>query len=248
MSQLEHFREFRISSFNVDFNGKATLQSLMQFLEDIGWEHARLLDLGFSELMNQNLMWVLLRFKIKVKKFPGLFDTVKVKTWAADKDKLFWYRDYKIFDSNNKELARATSTFIIINIKTRRPHRADYMFTKKIDVDERSFEKKLGKLPAVEGETEKFSKKVSYSDLDLNDHVNNVKYVEWILDSYPLQFFKENLVDNLEVNYLAEANYGNTVIINSQILDQTHLHRVKRELDNKELFKARIEWKKRNKT
>jgi acyl-ACP thioesterase len=245
MAKVEHFREFRIGSYNVDFQGKATLQSLLQFLEDIGWEHAGLLNLGFSDILKQNLMWVLVRFKIKIKKFPDLHDTVMVKTWAGDKDNLFWYRDYKISDKDNNELARATSTFIIINIKTRRPHRSDDMFRVIIDVEERSFEEKLGKLPIINDETIRYQKRVNYSDLDLNDHVNNIKYVEWVLDSYPLQFFKENQVKTLEVNYLAEAHYQNTVVINSQMPDLTHLHRVKRESDNKELFRARIEWKKR---
>jgi acyl-ACP thioesterase len=245
MAKLEHFQEFRIGSYNVDFQGKATVQSMMQFLEDIGWEHAGLLNLGFSDILKQDLIWVLVRFKIKIKKFPGLHDTVKVKTWAGDKDKLFWYRDYKIFDSDKNELARATSTFIIINIKTRRPHRSDNMFKLKFDVEERSFPEKLEKLPAVDDEEVRYKKVVSTSDLDLNDHVNNIKYIEWILDSYPLQFFKEKQVETLEVNYLAEAHYGDTVLVNSQMADLIHLHRIKRDSDNKELFRARIKWKKR---
>ncbi len=243
--QLHRFKDFTIASYNADFEGKGTMQALMQFMQEIAWEHAEHLDLGFSHLMEQNLAWVLARLKIKVIEFPNWQDTVKVKTWAAGKDNLFWYRDFYIYDSNQNVLAKATTDWVIINLETRRPHRADKMFRVEIDVPERVFDKKLGKLSAVTSEEIKYKKQVSYSDLDLNDHVNNVKYVEWILDSYPREFFDENKIDTVEVNYLGEAMYGETIFVNSILDNLSHLHSVKREADKKELLKAKITWIKR---
>ncbi|MGD8779752.1 MAG: thioesterase [Ignavibacteria bacterium] len=244
--ELQREKEFSITSYNADFEGKATLPSFMQFLQEIAWEHAEHLDLGFSHLTEQNVLWVLARLKIKVNEFPNWQNVVKVKTWAAGKDNLFWYRDFKIFDSNGNVLAKATTSWIIINIETRRPQRADKMFRVAIDVDERVFDEKLGKLPPLNCTDIKYQKVVGYSDLDLNDHVNNVKYIEWILDSYPLNFFKENKIDTVEVNYLAEAMYGDKILVNSACEGLTHLHSVKRETDKKELLKAKIDWVKRS--
>ena len=244
--ELQKFKEFSIASYNADFEGKGTLQALLQFLQEIAWEHAEHLDLGFTHLLEQNLVWVLARLKIKIIEFPAWQEKVKVKTWAAGKDNLYWYRDFYIYDANENVIAKATTTWIIINLETRRPHRADKMFNVKIDVDERALDEKLGKLPHVSGEEIKYKKQVSYSDLDLNDHVNNVKYIEWILDSYPLKFYKEHKVDTVEVNFLAEAMYGDDVFVNSDLENLSHLHRIKRESDNKELLKARIDWVKRS--
>ncbi len=244
--ELQRFKEFSIASYNADFEGKGTLQALMQFLQEIAWEHAEHLDLGFSHLLEQNLVWVLARLKIKVFEFPNWQDKIKVKTWAAGKDNLYWYRDFYIYDANENIIAKATTTWIIINLETRRPHRADKMFNVEIKNKDRAFEEKLGKLPSVNCDEVRYNKKVAYSDLDLNDHVNNVKYIEWILDSYPLPFFKENKIDTIEVNFLAEAMYGDNVFVNSDLENLSHLHSVKREANNKELLKAKMDWVKRS--
>jgi len=242
LKKLHLFKEFTIASYNADVHGKATLQALLQFLQEIAWEHAEHLDLGFTKLYKQNLLWVLVRQKIKVAKFPNWPNSVKVKTWATGKDILFWYRDFKIFDSDDSEIAKATSSWMIINLETRRPHRAENLFNIPIEKPDFASETKLGKLPSVKDVTRRYEKEVRYSDLDLNDHVNNVKYLEWVLDSYPLQRYKKNRIESVELNYMAEAIYGDRIFVNSDLIEPFHLHSIKREPDNKELFRAKIDW------
>jgi len=170
---------------------------------------------------------------------------VYVKTWPAAKDRLYWYRDYTIHDSNDREVTRATSTFVIIDTKTRRPRRADDMFRVDLGNPERTFKEKPGKLPAVDDETARYQKTVTTSDLDINDHVNNVKYVEWVLDSYPLEFFKSHTIAEVEMNHLGEARYGDMVTVRRCERNAAHFHSVARASDLRELFRARIEWKRR---
>ena len=99
------------------------------------------------------------------------------------------------------------------------------------------------KLPDVESKEKLIEKKVSYSDLDLNNHVNNAKYIEWILDSYPLEKMKTYNINSVELNYMSEALFGEKVSLFSDISEFTHLHSLRNSLNDKELFRSRILWR-----
>lgn len=242
MKKLSHIKNFNIPFYSIDFNGKATVQTMLQYFQELAWEHAKILDLGMEKLLEQNLIWVLVRQKVKFKNFPLWQDEIIVKTWATGTDRLFWNRDFMIYDKNNVELARASSSWIIINMETRRPFRADDSLKIEIKDPEFAFDDKLGKLSSVTNEKKEYEKKITFSDLDLNDHVNNVKYVEWILDSYELDYLKQYSIDTIELNYIAEAKYGEIIYTSSDKIDDTHLHSVRND-NNKELFRAKINWK-----
>ena len=244
MSKLSHTLEFQIPTYGADFNGKATIQTLLQCFQEVAWQHAEILDLGFDKLFEQKLIWVLARQRVKIYDFPTWRDKIKVKTWAVGRDKLFWYRDFRITDQNDIELAKAASSWIIINYETRRPFIADESFTIDITNPERAFEEPLSKIRPLEYSVQDFQKNITYSDLDLNEHVNNVKYIEWILDGYDFGYLKEHKIETVELNYLAEAKVGDSIKTCSQKSKNDHLHNILRESDGKELFRSNIIWKK----
>jgi acyl-ACP thioesterase len=242
MKKLSHTKIFNIPFYGIDFNGRATIQTLLQYLQELAWEHANILDLGMEKLLEQNLIWVLARQKIKINEFPMWQEDVQVKTWATGTDRLFWYRDFIITNNVGKELARASSSWIIMNIETRRPFKANDSMTIKIENPDYAFDYKLGKISTIKNRDKIFEKRISYSDLDLNDHVNNIKYLEWILDSYNLEYFKENTIESVEMNYIAEAKYGDNIFTSIEKNSNEHFHTVIRQDDEKELFRAKISW------
>jgi len=217
MPSLQLAKRFPLASYDVDFESKATLQALMRFMDDIAWEHARELGLGFGELAHQDLAWVIARLKIEIDEYPRWGDTIR-------------------------ELARAATASVLINQISRRPHRADNMFNRILDPQERAFDENLKKLPSADNGKMRCTVEVRYSDLDLNGHVNNVKYMEWLLDSYPLAFHRENRLVAVEVNFISEALYGDTVVVHSRTGGRFHLHGILRASDNRELFRARVAW------
>ncbi len=110
MKNLSHSKNFNIPFYGIDFNGKATVQTLLQYFQELAWEHAKILDLGMEKLFERNLIWVLARQKVNITKFPAWQDDITVKTWATGTDRLFWNRDFMITDKNDQELARASSS------------------------------------------------------------------------------------------------------------------------------------------
>ena len=84
---------------------------------------------------------------------------------------------------------------------------------------------------------------VGYRELDVNDHVNNVNYIEWILDTFDLAFHKSHNLQEIEINYLSEATYGDEVSVIDEAVDRlTFLHSLERNRDKTELCRARTRW------
>jgi len=92
--------------------------------------------------------------------------------------------------------------------------------------------------------------KIKVSDLDVNLHTNNVRYLKWAADSYSLDFLMNNIAKSAEINYLAESRFDEEIIIRTSVkneVDTFYNHSIFRTNDNKELCRLRIEWEENNK-
>jgi acyl-ACP thioesterase len=102
------------------------------------------------------------------------------------------------------------------------------------------------KLPAPVRPESKKSYEVRYSDIDIHHHVNNIKYIEWILDSVPTEMNRTHQIHTFEINFLAESSYEDVISIQTETLHGSppvFLHRVSREGEGRELCRARTGWK-----
>ncbi len=91
--------------------------------------------------------------------------------------------------------------------------------------------------------------RIKVSDLDINLHTNNVRYLKWVSDNYNLDFIMNNKPQSAEINYLAESRFDEEIIIKTSYEekhDSVYNHSIYRTTDNKELCRIRIEWKKDN--
>lgn len=235
--------EYKIHSYEVDVKGNATLPILCQFMQESAWKHAENMRVGFAHLLNKNLIWVLSRQLIKMQSFPKLGETIQIHTCPKGKDRLFYYRDFRILDEKENAIGGAATVWFAIDVTTRKPQKPDSYFQFPLHKD-RVFSDKLnrlkGSLQSIDGTT---SIRVNYKDLDLHEHVNNVRYIEWMLDSFTLEFQKTHRLREVEINYLAEALYNDILVVNYEKKeDLNYFHNVARNQDKKELCKARTLW------
>ena len=99
--------------------------------------------------------------------------------------------------------------------------------------------KKLPKLSKIDFEKQF---KVRRSDLDINQHVNNVNYIEWAVESVPEEIYNQKTLTGLEINFRAESKYGDRVIAQSNVQDGICLHKLSRSGDDRELAIVRTIW------
>ncbi len=235
--------EFKIHSYEADINSNATIPAISNYLQEIAWNHAEQLELGFSHLVKQNLAWVLARQKISLQKYPKWGDTITVYTWPSGLDRMFFYRDFKIENSNKEVIGRATTTWLVINFESRRPQRMDSYLAERPLHHEKAFKDYAGKILPIDNLDHSFSQPVTFTDLDVNGHVNNVKYIEYIVNALDPDFCKKHQLMELEINFINEALQNDTInTMYSHKENGEILHSLKRSSDNSELCRAKTIW------
>jgi medium-chain acyl-[acyl-carrier-protein] hydrolase len=243
-SGLARQDEYTIRSYEVDIQGKATMPLLCRFMQESASNHAEQLGLGISWLTENNLAWVLTRQRVVMDAYPKWGETIQIITWPTGRDHLLWYRDFKLLDGDGNILGKATTAWLVIDPVRRRPQRTDTLPSLDPPSDvERAFSRWPEKLPALSEDAPSHFIRVRYRDLDVNEHVNNAQYVEWTLEAFDLDFHRMHLLKEIEINYLIEALYGDTLSSHCEDIDgKTFLHSLIRGADGLELFRARTVW------
>lgn len=191
--------------------------AFMNMAQEVANVHSAMLKFGYKELIALNEVWVLSRIKIQYNKAPKWGDKVSMKTWHKGKSGLFWLRDFLLCNQAGEEVAVATSSWVIMNINTRRIER-NTIFDKSPDIIDLSYSRnvidppcdKIASVPDMEFVQ---AHHVRYSDIDFNLHANNAKYIEWIMDSISLDYFKRYKFKELQINYISEAKFGDIIKI-----------------------------------
>lgn len=239
--------DFRVLTFHMDPGGKAHLSSICNFLQEGASMHAAHAGFGYEFMMANNQVWVLARQKVIIDAYPVWNDQLKLKTWSRGKEGIFYVRDFVIENEKQETIIKATTSWAAINLKTRRPEVVEGLENGLKSLKEKvAIDGKLNKLPELENSEFTRKRKIEYSDIDLVYHVNNVKYIELIMNSFPLKTHKKKKVRTLEINYLGEAKYGEDVLISTgqnPVQENSYLVNIIRESDKKEVCRARLDWK-----
>jgi medium-chain acyl-[acyl-carrier-protein] hydrolase len=248
MEMIQFEKEYRIPYYETGPDGKLNLYSLFNYLQDIASEHAIRLGFGREDLMRDNRFWVLSRIYAEITQMPGWEDSIIIKTWPNGTDKLFALRNFVASFPDGNHIASATSSWLILDRTTRKIQRPDSILAKfysdlNPNISPIRDASKLEPSPEKSKSSQLYRIKVS--DLDLNLHTNNVKYLAWVSDCYNLEFVLKNFPRSAEINYLAESQFDEEVVITTseaKMNGRVFNHSICRISDNKELCRIRIEW------
>lgn len=232
---FQYSKEFEVLSFQVDPKGNLRWASLGDLLQEVAWKHADSRDFG-QALFDKGLVWVLSRFHIEVKKMPRWGDKIKVETAGRGVSKLFALREFSVSDVSGNQLAWAMSAWLLLDINSKRPQRPAAVLPSELFdpiVDENIVPARV-EIPLIQDHHTRI--KVLPSDLDMNNHVNNVSYIRWIED---VALSNEFSMSSLRINYLAEALCGEAIDISAtKVGSQTFISGMH---EGKGIFAAAIE-------
>lgn len=204
-------QSFLVNSFLVNPQKKLGIYSLLNILQDAAWMHATHLGHGHAETLAGKTAWVLTRQKVKMKEWPSWGETVDIRTWVRPLQGPFAIRDFEIL-KNEKVIGSCTTSWVLMNIETRSAifGKLDLPFEARTDA---KLDYDASKIIIKEALEPRAQFEVRNSDLDMNEHVNNTRYVQWILDSIPRAWHKGFYLEEYEVNFLAETHSGDHVDI-----------------------------------
>lgn len=205
--------QFVAEPFHVDFTGRLTMGVLGNHLLNCAGFHASERGFGIAEINENHYTWVLSRLAIELEDMPRQYEDFSIQTWIENVYRLFTDRNFELQDKNGKIIGYARSVWAMISMETRKPadlislhgnNLGQYVSDRECPID------KPGRIKvSVDAPVEEYQTR--YSDIDINGHVNSIKYIEHILDLFPMDTFKEKQVKRFEMAYVAESYYGDVL-------------------------------------
>lgn len=235
----------KIHSYQVDFKQHATMEALCRLLQEAAWNHAEALGVGFSHLAEQSRFWVLSRFALEIETCPRWNDEVVLHTWPRAAKSVFAMRDFEMGDAHSHRLCAASSAWLVLDSRTRKPLRPDKWLARiPVLPDKRALVEDPAKLSAVDSQSPSVTIPVKYSDIDVNHHVTYSRYVGMMLDSYSLDFHAGHSLSRLEINFLGETRSGEILELRtSQTGAGGFYHNLVKAPSGEEVCRGLISWR-----
>lgn len=241
--KLQHRIEF--SDSNLDSFGKVSIAAVCDQIQIAATDHSKLLGVGMLDLQKGGITWMLTKMTICFDEWPKSHEKTVLTTWPSGvRGGLICHRDYDFVDSDGKQIVRGTSDWVLVDLVQRKiTHLTPELLTLAPEGTPRADIPPREKRPRnPEGEKFSCELRVRHSDIDINRHVNNVHYIEWLFEPLPDSVLVKRLA-RFDIEFHAEALRGETVISEAvQCDDGKTVHHL-RKADGTLLTTAMCFWK-----
>jgi acyl-ACP thioesterase len=204
------------------------------------------LNLSVWDLEPQLISWVLMRKNMVFDRLPELGERITILTYPAGFERLFTYRDYRVYDEQGDQIAWSSSTWLLMDTQARRMTKIPpsiLALNDQMPDPANCLPRAQGKFPKLVSASGSQIYKVNFYDLDFNNHLNNTLYIKWMLEALPDAILEDRQLTRLFIQYKAECRWKEKVVAEIEPLgEQTFLHRLKLASDNKELALAKSVW------
>ncbi len=208
--------DFKITLSMLGKNIYVSNKGFLAILQDAAEMHSASIGCGVTDIDKTNYSWALLNWKVKIISRPKYGDVITVKTWSRYSTKLYSYRDFEILNSNGDIIAIATSKWVLIDVTKRKIAKLEPGFIDQYNPEERSVFG-IVELDKLE-EPQNYSSSVDYvirkADIDVNNHVNNLCYLDIALEAYPEDSNEFNSCNEIEIQYKHQIRLDDNVTAN----------------------------------
>lgn len=190
--------------------------------------HAEMGGISFTDMQVHDQAWVLSRMRVEITAMPKWRDVITVKTWIQSLANSRSIRCLEVY-LGSKKIIGCETFWAVFNTTTRRPEALALPFDHFTMYPERATAVSFGRIDLPQGMPEVGQHTIVLSDLDLVNHANSVKYLEWCLDAVPMEVVTQRSLSSLEMNYLKEVSLQDTVSLHLQETSSALTFAVQRE-------------------
>jgi acyl-ACP thioesterase len=217
-----HERTYILEATDVNSADRLKNSRLLAIMQEIAGEHSALLGADRSALEERKLFWAVIRHRVQITRLPQSGESIRVCTWPMPTTRTAYPRATVAYDADGNELFRGISLWILMDMTTRAmvlPGKSGVEVAGSLQGNELTLPGSLlpQKLPNREDRT------VRFSDLDLNGHMNNCRYMEWVDDLLPAEFHRTHSPKQLLVCYLSEAREAEKMEVCWEVSEQSVL-------------------------
>lgn len=234
---------YKIRIDEVDNSHFLTVPNLAKYLQEVAWEASVLRKNSVNDLRENGLTWVLSRLQLQMFQYPKYADEITFETWGAGADKYFIYRNFRIFDSNNTLIGKATSSWIIVDIKQGKMMQMPQEIVDSFVVDNgEMMQMNKSKIPDITEVTNEYRLKVRWNDLDINQHTNNTHYYRWAIDGLPINTLTQKQLKYLDIQFKTESKMNDNLLVKLGQKENKFIHQIINQNTQKECVKMITEF------
>lgn len=211
-----HKETVYIGSNDINANLELRMSSLFRIIQDVIMFDTNEKGIGSKELMKDDILWVITRVDTVITRLPRYEETLTAYTYAGKYMQMFYPRYFRLVDKDGNVVVNMSSIWAIIDKNTRKPI-LKCPFIDKLVEEHLPDELPLPNKVTIQDTFPIETRKIHYSDVDLNNHLNNTRYIELIDDIRDSKFHSEHPTKRLTLNYIKEIKENSVVEIKSSL-------------------------------
>ena len=206
-------QNYTIPCYDTDASWRLKPSSFMNFAQEAAGNHAVHLGFGYDDLIKSNTAWILSRVHVEFIDAPRWREDITLSTWHKGLSRLFFLRDFLLTDAQGRERVKATTSWLVLNLETRRLVRDPKLIEEGTICTDNVLEAQAEKVVMPKGVEAEFvmEHKVAYSDVDMNAHANNAMYMQWAMDAVGYELAASHPVREFTINFNHETKAGDNV-------------------------------------
>lgn len=205
-------KEYYLRASDFDKYNRIKPSAVLELFQDAAGQHALELGVGFDAMIERSYLWAITRIKFKIISGPKSYQKVIIKTWPLAPNRLSYRREYCIENELGEKLIVGSSEWVVMHSE-KRCLIADpnvYPFTDGFHT-ELMFEDKLSKIHDFEATDTPRIVNAGFSELDVNNHVNNTKYANFVIDA--IVPTENDILETFQIDYRKEVLEGTSLQI-----------------------------------
>ena len=244
MQIVKYSNQYNIRSYECDRNNNLRILTLMNIFQDMADNDAARLGFGLKFCIENGMTWVGTNYALEIDRLPKMHENIVIETWPSAKNKLSAYRDFEVFGEDGKSIMRASSQWVLIDLKRKRPLSVEENMPLHQPLKTRALDTDFPKLAEVTDGDNQFKFRVRFDDIDLNKHINNAVYILWATEAVAPDFRLAHNPKRIDINFRKEGYMGEKIRVTTKMDGNKSLHSIRTyDSDNeRELARAVIEW------
>lgn len=207
---VKYQQKYRVPYYESDLTGKMKLPSLFNVALQISGEQSTVLNRSDSYIKSFGLSWIVTEYLVDFNRLPAFNESILIETEAISYNKFFCYRRFTFKDENEQVILTIHSTWCLINLETRKPAHIPDEIVAPYQAEKVRTIQRTDKIKPLEDYHDMIYQ-VRFLDLDANQHVNNSKYIDWMIDGLGYEFLVGHTPKTIHLKYVKEVYYGKKV-------------------------------------
>lgn len=206
-------QKFTIPCYDTDASWRLKPSSFMDLAQEAAGQHAVYLGFGYDDLIATNTAWILSRVHVEFVDAPKWRENITLRTWHKGLNRLFFLRDFILTDDEGRERVKATTSWLVLNLETRRLVRDPKLMEEGTVCLDNVIETPADKVVMPKDAEPQYvmDHHVAYSDVDMNGHTNNAMYMQWAMDAVDYDIASTRPVKWFTINFNHETKPGDIV-------------------------------------